>query len=403
MKRVLLLGATIAAAAAIPGAQAGPAADPGITGSTILLGGTAPLSGPEVAYAAVARGADVYFKYVNSKGGVNGRKITYRYLDDGYDPAQTVQKTRELVQQQRVFAIFNSVGTEQSLAVRPFLSQLKVPQLFVGTGASSIGDAYRRFPYTMGYLPSFRGEAAIYGRHVRASRPAPRIAVLHENSDYGQDMLAGLRNGLAAQTNRIVAVQTYDVTDSDLNAQIAQLKASGANTLMLFALPKQTIQAFIAADRLGWRPRVYVNSISVDPFVMDVARLNTHNRVTQGAVTTAFLKDPTDPAMAKDSGVRLYKRLMRRYLPGKEKEVAHIYGMAAAYTMVDALRKAGRQLTRTALLKAATHLDERANPFLVGGVVVKTGPRDYYPISTTRLLRYDRGHWRQFGGVLPVR
>jgi branched-chain amino acid transport system substrate-binding protein len=403
VKRILLLAAALAAAAAIPGAQAGPAKDPGVTSTTILLGGTAPLSGPEVAYAAVARGADAYFKYVNSRGGVKGRTITYRYLDDGYDAAQTVQKTRELVQQQGVFAIFNSVGTEQSLAVRPFLNQLRVPQLFVGSGASAIGGAYRRFPWTMGYLTSFRGEGAIYGRHVAKTMPSARIAVLHENSDYGKDMVAGLRKGLGAKAGRIAAVETYEVTDADLNAQIARLKASGANTFMLFALPKQTIQAFIAADRLGWRPRVFVNAVSVDPFVMNVARLNTNNRTTQGAITTAFLKDPTDPGTAKDPGVKLYKRLMARYLPGKEKEVAHIYGMAAAYTMVDALRKAGKQLTRAGLLKAATRLDERENPFLVKGVVVKTGPTDYYPISTTRLLRYDKGRWRQFGGVLAVR
>jgi ABC-type branched-subunit amino acid transport system substrate-binding protein len=314
-----------------------------------------------------------------------------------------VQKTRELVQQEQVFAIFNSVGTEHNLAIRPFLNQIQKPQLFVGTGASAIGDAYKRFPWTMGYLTSFRGEGAIYGRHIAKAMPRARIAVLHENSDYGKDMLAGLRKGLGAKANRIVAVQTYDVTDADLNAQMAQLKASGANTFMLFALPKQTIQAFIAADRLGWRPRVFVNAVSVDPFVMKVARLNTNNRTTQGAVTTAFLKDPTDPALGKDPGVRLYKRLMKKYLPGHENEVAHIYGMAAAYTMVDTLREAGRQLSRTSLINAATHLDERDNPFLVSGVVVKTTPNDYYPISTTRLLRYDKGRWKQFGGILAVR
>jgi branched-chain amino acid transport system substrate-binding protein len=403
VRRVLLLAAAAVAAAAIPGAQAGPAKDPGITSTTLLLGGTAPLSGPEVAYAAVARGADAYFKYVNSRGGVHGRKITYKYLDDAYDPAQTVQKTRELVQQHQAFAIFNSVGTEQSLAVRPFLNQLKVPQLFVGTGASAIGGGYRRYPYTMGYLTSFRGEAAIYGRHALKAFPAGRIAVLHENSEYGKDMLTGLRKGLGARAGRIVEVQTYEVTDADLNAQMARLKASGANVFMLFALPKQTIQAFLAADRLGWRPRVFVNAVSVDPFVMDIARTNTNNRTTQGAITTAFLKDPTDPAIAKDPGVMLYKRLMRRYLPGKEKEVAHIYGMAAAHTMVGALRKAGRQLTRAKLVRAAASLDERDNPFLVKGVVVKTSATDYYPISRTRLLRYDRGRWKQFGGFLAVR
>jgi branched-chain amino acid transport system substrate-binding protein len=402
MTRLVLL-AVVAAAAAIPGAQAGPAKDPGVTATQVVIGGTAPLSGPEVAYAPVARGAEAYFKYVNSRGGVHGRKIRYVYKDDAYDPAQTVQKTRELVQQDGVFAIFNSVGTEHNLAIRPFLNQLQTPQLFVGTGASAIGDAYKRFPWTMGYLTSFRGEGAIYGRHIAKAMPRARVAVLHENSDYGRDLLAGLRKGLGAKANRIVEVETYEVTDSDQNAQMAKLKASGANTLMLFALPKQTIQAFIAADRLGWRPQVFVNAVSVDPFVMNVARSNTNNRTTQGAITTAFLKDPTDPALAKDPGVRLYKRLMRKYLPGHENEVAHIYGMAAAHTMVDTLRQAGKQLTRNALINAATHLDERDNPFLVSGVVVKTSPRDYYPISRTRLLRYDRGRWKQFGGFLAVR
>jgi branched-chain amino acid transport system substrate-binding protein len=401
--RRLVLLAAVCAATAIPGAQAGPAADPGLTATTIVLGGTAPLSGPEVAYAPVARGAEAYFKYVNSRGGVHGRKIRYVYKDDSYDPGQTVQKTRELVQQDQVFAIFNSVGTEHNLAIRPFLNQLKIPQLFVGTGATSVGGAYRRYPYTMGYLTSFRGEGAIYGRHLAKARPNARVGVLHENSDYGRDLLAGLRKGLGAKASRIVSVQTYEVTDSDQNAQLARLKASGANTLMLFALPKQTIQAFIAADRLGWRPQVFVNAVSVDPFVMNVARTNTNNRTTQGAITTAFLKDPTDPGLAKNPGVRLYKRVMARYLPGKENEVAHIYGMAVAHTMVGALRKAGKQLTRAKLLAAATHLDERDNPFLVSGVVVKTSPSDYYPISTTRLLRYDRGRWKQFGGFLPVR
>jgi len=387
----------------VPGAHATTAKDPGVTATTVLLGGTVPLSGPEVAYAAVARGADAYFKHVNSRGGVHGRRIQYRYFDDAYDPAQTVQQTRRLVQQDGVFAIFNTTGTEHNLAIRPFLNQLGVPQLFVGTGAHAIGNAYRRFPRTMGYLTSFRGEGRIYGRHVATTMPRARIAVLHENSDYGHDLLTGLRRGLGSKAGRIAAVQTYEVTDPDVNAQIARLKASGANTFMLFALPKQTIQAFIAADRLGWRPRVFVNAVSVDPFVMNVARTNTGNRTTQGAITTAFLKDPTDPALAKDAGVRLYKRLMRRYLPGKEGEVAHAYGMAAAYTMVHALRKAGRSLTRGSLMNAATSLVERDNPFLVAGVVVKTGPNDYYPISTTRLLRYDRGRWKQFGRVLAVR
>lgn len=407
LRRLIPLVVVLAATAGLPGAHgaaARPATDPGVTATSVLIGGTAVLSGPEVAYAAVARGAEAYFKHVNANGGVHGRKIEYRYLDDAYNPAETVQRTRQLVQQDRVFAIFNTLGTEHNLAIRSFLNQLRVPQLFVGTGASAIGNGHRRFPWTMGYLPSFVGEGAVYGRHIRSTRPRARIAVLHEDSLYGRDMLAGLRRGLGPLAGRIVAVQTYQVIDPDVSSQIARLKASGANTFMLFALPKQTIQSFIAADKIGWRPQVYVNSVSVDPFVMEIARTNTGNRTTRNAITSAFLKEPTDPAIARDPGVRLYKQIMRRYVgASKIKEVAHIYGMAAAYTMVDTLRKAGRNLTRQGLLRAATHLDERDNPFLVRGIFVRTSPISYFPIVRTRLLRYENGRWRTFSGFLPVR
>jgi branched-chain amino acid transport system substrate-binding protein len=388
----------------LSGAYAGTNGDPGITDDSILLGATVPLSGDEVAYAAVARGANAYFQYMNDHGGVRKRKIRYLYFDDAYNPSETVLKTRQLVEDEKVFAIFNSVGTEHALAVRPYLNQVGVPQLFVGSGLSALALERKRYPWTMGYLPRFAGEGALYGRYVKRTRPRARIAVLHENSEYGEDMFAGLRRGLGSLSTRITAVQTYQLSDPDVNAQIARLKASRADTIMIFALPTQTIQAFLAIHKLGWRPRIFVNSVSIDPFVMDVVQRNTSKRLVEGAISSAFLKDPTDPALAQDPGVKLYKQILRRYLPGaKVKEVAHLYGMAAAYTMVDALRRAGAQPTRASLLRAATHLNERANPFFVKGVTVRTGPNDYYPVERTRMLRFHAGRWRQFGNLVSVR
>ena len=180
----------VALAVGLPTALAGSAGDPGITNDSILLGATVPLSGDEVAYAAVARGANAYFQYVNDHGGVRGRKVRYLFVDDAYDPSETVRKTRELVENDKVFAIFGSVGTEHVLAVRPYLNQLGIPQLFVGSGLSALALERRRYPWSMGFLPRFAGEGALYGRYVKRTRPRSRIAVLREDSEYGEDMIS---------------------------------------------------------------------------------------------------------------------------------------------------------------------------------------------------------------------
>ena len=378
-----------------------PGADPGLTPSTVLLGGTVPLTGEAAAFGSVGPGAKAYFDYVNAKGGVNGRKIEYRYYDDTYNPAQTVQLTRRLVEQDNVFAIFNLTGTEQNLAVRPFLNALKVPQLFGGTGVRSIGREHAKYPWSMGYLPSFFAEGRIYGRHLVSTRKNAKVAVLYEASDYGKDLFAGLKAGIGKKA-RIVGQTTYEVTDTDLSSQIAQLRRSGANVLMLFALPKQTIAGFVAANRLGWRPPTYVTSVSVDPAVMKIVQTTTGNKAGEGALTVQWMKDSSNPANAKDPAVRLYKTIMRRYAPGRNvDEVVHLYGMAVAYSMVQTLKAAGRNPTRASLLRAATHMNHQV-PFMVKGIEVKTSPSDYFPISDVRFLKYQRGYWRQVGRVIPA-
>jgi branched-chain amino acid transport system substrate-binding protein len=386
---------------AVPSALA---ADPGISSEEIVIGGTAPISGPESAYAVVAQGAKAYFDYVNANGGVFGRDVRYVYLDDAYDPAQTVQQTRRLVEQERVFAIFNVVGTEHALATRPYLNELGIPQLFVGSGASALVREAGKYPWTLGYLPSFFAEGRVYGRQIAKTRPSATIAVLYEDSDFGKDLLAGLRAGLRGK-GKVVATQGYAVTEADVSSQIAALRASRANTLMIFALPKQTIQSFIAADKLGWRPKAFVAAVSIDPFVMEVARLNTNNRTTEGATSLAFLKDSTNkPKWGKDAGVKLYLSIMKRFNKGGDPNaVANMYGMSVAHTMVEALKGAGRDPTRKKLLDAATHLSSKTNPFLLPGIRVKTGPGDRYPLDQIRLYRYTKGVWQTIGPLVSTR
>jgi branched-chain amino acid transport system substrate-binding protein len=377
-------------------------ATPGVTPTQITLGGTVPLSGPAAAYASVGRGADAYFRYVNSKGGVFGRKIVYKYEDDEFDVATTILLTRQLVEQDNVFAIFDSVGTEHALAVRPYLNDRKVPQLFVGSGVSKLATEHAKYPWSMGYLPSFAGEGAIYGRYVAAHQPGARIAVLYENSDFGKDMLNGLRHGLGGKA-KIVGVQAYEITDKDVSSQMATLKSSRADTLMLFATPQFAIFGYVGAFRLGWHPHVYVTSVSISPDIMKIARVASSRKEVEGSVSIAFVKDPTSKQWEKDKTVRLYKSILASFLPSaKPDDVFNYYGMAVAYTMVDTLQNAGRNPTRAGLLRAATHLDE-ANPFLLPGLKIKTSPSDYYPIDRVKLARYQGGQWRFFGKFVSAR
>src|ERR671922_1024831 len=274
MKRAFLL-ALAGALALATGAAGEHASSPGVTSTEVVVGGTIPITGVASAYRTVGLGAAAYFRYVNARGGVNHRKIRYIIKDDQYDPGQTMEKTRELVEQDHVFAVFNSLGTEHNLATRPYLNALKVPQLFVASGATTWAKDSKQWPWTIGYQPNYRAEGTIYGRYVARTAPKSRIGVLYQNDDYGKDLLAGLRNGLGSKKKLIVSTQSYNVDDPDVQSQIAKLKAAKANTLMLFSTPKFTIQAYAYARGLGWRPKVYVNAVSSASNVMGIATVGT--------------------------------------------------------------------------------------------------------------------------------
>ena len=398
MKRAALLLALLLASTA----GAATTADPGINAKRILIGGTVPLSGEAAAFGSVGPGAKAYFDYVNSKGGVNGRKIEYRYYNDQYNPNLTKQLTAKLVEQDKVFAIFNSVGTANNQAIQPYLNSKRVPQLFVGDGSQTVSQP-SKYPWTMGFLQSYLGEGAVYGRHLAKTHKTARLAVLYENSDLGKDMTRGLERWIAGKGPTIVARESYEYLDTGVASQIAQLKASGADTLMLFATPKFFLQALGAAKNLGWKPKLYIASISIEPTIMSLAK-SISTELTKGALSVAFVKNPNDPIWRKDPAVALYRAIMKRHHPrGKPSDVYNWYGMTVAWTMVETLKRSGKTPTRTGLLRAAQNLNLANNPFLLPGIALKTTRTRYFPLDRVYLYRYDNRQWVKSSSLLNAR
>ncbi len=404
--RKLALGVVVLAVALVVGltsAWGREAADPGVTPNSILLGGTTPLSGLASGYASVARGAEAYFKYVNANGGVNGRQITFAYLDDAYNPSQTVQATRQLVEQDKIFADYDSLGTEQNLAIRDYLAQRGVPQVFVATGARTFGADYKKYPGTIGYQPTYAAEGYMYGRYIRTTKPKAKIAVLYQNDDYGKELLTGLRGGLAPLGKAIVSTQGFEATATDVSSQISSLKGSGANTLMIFATPAATIQAYVSVNKLGWKPQIFVNAVSSASQLMKISAASSSNATVEGSLSIVFLKDPTNPKWKNDPAMKLYRSIMAKYGTGDPNDVFNVYAMASAWTMVDALKRAGKNLTRAGLLKAVTSLNEPANPFVLPGITIRTTPTSRFPIAQAQMQRWRDGAWQSFGPLLSAK
>lgn len=370
---------------------------PGVSSTKITIGSSGPLTGEAAAAAGVLRGADAYFKYVNARGGVNGRKIEFKYLDDAYDPSQTVNNVRQLVQQDNVFALFSLVGTNGNLAVRDFLNAAGIPQVFSAAGATTLGRDYAKYPWTIGYLPPYSEEGEIYARQILATNAKKaKIAVLYQSDDYGKDLLSGFRKGLGSHRNLIVQTVGYDPTTTDVQSQVAQLKGSGANTFAIFAFGKFAIQAFVYANKLGWKPQIYVNDVASASSIM---KLNPQG-TAEGAVSVLWGKDPATPKFAKDPGVALAAKIIKKYVPGGNPSDGFLVaGMAEAFTMVDALSRSGKNLTRKGFMQAVTHLNEPNNPFLAPGITVHTTPTSRFPITSVQLQRWHAGHWVPFGGI----
>ncbi len=406
---LVVAAALVALLAAVGALAAGSADSTGVTKTTIKLGGTYPLSGPASSYAPIPVGLKVYFSYVNSqrtkgKRGVNGRQIIWKYLDDGYNPANTVQQTRALVEQDKVFALIGGLGTEPQEAVRAYLNQQKVPQLFVSTGATEFGSQFGQYPWTMGWQPDYQAEGAIYGKYIVANQATKKIAVIYQNDSYGLDYLNGLKAGLGGKQSNIVATQGFDVTAPSVAAQVAALKASGADILCIFATPAKTIQTYATMAKFAYKPEtIYVNSVSATDTFMKLAVANAGANEVNGSISVGYVKDPVNPKYAKDPAVVLYKKLMAKYAPNANaNDGLYMYGMAKAYDTVMLLKAAGANPTRESLIAAAEKMNW-TNPFLLPGVKVQTSANDHFPISHMKLLRFSNGIWNEVGSLLNGR
>jgi branched-chain amino acid transport system substrate-binding protein len=393
----------VAAVVVTTAAGARPLATPGVTSTQIEIGSSVPLSGEAAIAGNVARGIDAYFKYVNAKGGIFGRKLKFSYLDDGYDPGRAVNNTIRLVQQEQVFAMFSSLGTSNNLAVRKLLNDAKVPQLFVSSGATTFGRDYKQYPWTIGYIPPYSEEGAIYGQYVVKQIKKPKIAVLYQDDDYGRDLYAGLRRGLGKKASAIVSKVAYDPTSADVQPLVTQLKASKANVFMIFAFGKFSLQAFNAVSRLGWKPQIFVNDVSSASELMAIVPQNAAN----GSISIVFGKDPASPAWRRDRGIRLFQSILKQYgsdIGSRDlRDGYYTAGMATAYTLVDVLKKAGRNLTRDGVMRVATHLTEKGNPFVLPGIVIHTTPTSRFPLTQVKLQRWSAKSWHPFGKLLSLK
>jgi branched-chain amino acid transport system substrate-binding protein len=380
-----------------------PQTDVGITSNSILLGNTIALSGPAAAYGTIANGENAYFTYINNnQGGVNGRKITFKILDDGYNPANTVPLTKQLVEQDKVFAMFSGLGTQAQTSVRDYLNTQKVPQLFVATGATTFSADFSQHPYSLGWQPAYQGEARIYAKDVVAKHAGAKIGVLYQNDDYGQDYLKGLTDGLGSNASMIVDKESYDVTATSTASQLATLKAKGADTVFLFTTPSFTIKSLVIITALHWEPTIYLNSVSNPQVYMGIAAKN--GAALKNVTSVGYIKDPTDPQWASDAGMKLYKEVIANCTTCNVNDGFNIYGVAVAWTMVDVLKQAGSNMTRANVMSiAATQLNETTNPFLLPGVVVKTTSSDHFPIAQEQVITWNGTGWTLQGSLIDER
>lgn len=392
----ILAAAGIAAAAFSTPALAQKKYDPGASDKEIVIGSIHPYSGPASAYGTIGKAIGAYFNKINDDGGINGRKIKYIPLDDGYNPAKTVEMARRLVEQDEALLVFNPLGTASNTAIQKYMNQKKVPQLFVATGASKWGDP-KHFPWTMGWQPTYSAEGRIYAQHILETKPNAKIGVLMQNDDYGKDYYHGFLEGLGDKAkSMIISHVTYEVTDATIDSQIVSLKASGADVFFNITTPKFAAQAIKKVAELGWKPVHYLNNVSASVgSVLVPAGLDN----ATGVLTTQYLKDPTDPQWANDKGFKDWLEWMKKYNASADlKDANYVYGYNVAQGLVQVLKQAGDNLTRENVMKQAASLDMTL-PMLLPGVNVKTAADDYYPIEREQLARFDGKTWVLFGKV----
>ena len=398
MKRLLLgIASTLIISTLSAGAFAQKKYDTGASDTEIKIGNTMPYSGPASAYGTIGRVEAAYFKMINEQGGINGRKINMISVDDGYSPPKTVEMVRKLVEQDEVLFVFQTLGTPPNTAIHKYMNTKKVPQLFVATGATKWNDP-KGNPWTMGWQPNYQTEGTIYAKHLLATKPDAKIAILFQNDDYGKDYLKGFKDGLGDKVKQIVAEVSYEVTDPTVDSQIVQLKGSGADAFFNITTPKFAAQAIRKAYDIGWKPIHYLNNVSAS---VGTTLIPAGLEKSVDLISTQYFKDPTDPNWTDDPAIKEWTAWMKKYYPeGDLKDASNHYGYLVAQTLVQVLKQCGDNLTRENVMKEAANLKDFAPSGLLPGIKINTSPTDFAPIEQEQLQvrRQSLGSvWSGFG------
>jgi branched-chain amino acid transport system substrate-binding protein len=390
-----MLPAIMLGLAAVP-ASAQKKYDTGATDTEIKIGNINPYSGPASAYGVIGKTIGAYFNKVNAEGGINGRKINYISYDDGYSPPRAVEQARKLVESDEVLLIFQPLGTPSNTAIQKYMNAKKVPQLFVATGATKWGDP-KNYPWTMGWQPNYQGEGRVYAKYLLDNHPKGKIGILYQNDDYGKDYVKGLKDGLGGKM-QIVSELPYEVADPTVDSQIINLKASGADIFYNVATPKFAAQAIRKAAEIGWKPVHVLNNVSAS--VGSVLKpAGIENSI--GILTTAYLKDPTDPQWKDDKGFKDWIAFMDKYYPeGDKTSTFPPYGYLVAQTLAQVLKQCGDDLTRENVMRQAANLKNLELDMLYPGIKINTSPTDFFPIEQMVMAKFDGKSFVAFGSVL---
>ncbi|NKC15842.1 MAG: ABC transporter substrate-binding protein [Gammaproteobacteria bacterium] len=396
--KTLILAAGVAALAL---GQVGCAENaPGVTDMSIKIGNTNPYSGPASSYSTIGKSIGAFFKMVNENGGVNGRQIEWISVDDGYSPPKTKEQFRKLVEREKVAFMFQSLGTPTNSAVHRYMNKKKVPHLFVATGATKWGDP-KNFPWTMGFQPNYQTMGKIFGGYVLQNHPDGKIGILYQNDDYGKDYVIGLRAALGDKADTmIVAEESYEVTDPTIDSQIVNLKASGANIFYNVSIPKFAAQAIKKVHDIGWRPVHLLNDVSNSvASVLKPAGLDK----SQDILSTAYLKDPTDPSWKDDAEFKQWQAFMDEYYPdGDKTNPFNGYGYAVASLMVHVLEQCGDDLSRENIMQQAASVKDFRLKMALPGIDVNTGEDDFFPLEQAQMMRFKGESWERFGALISA-
>jgi ABC-type branched-subunit amino acid transport system substrate-binding protein len=365
--------------------------DPGASDTEIKIGQTVPHSGPGSLYGVLGRIGEAYFQMLNDQGGINGRKIKFLTMDDSYSAPKAVEATRRLVEQEEVLALYGSLGTAPQTAVHKYLNSKGVPQLLLNTGASKWNDP-KNNKWTMAGLPLYPTEARILAKYVLSVKPNAKVAILYQNDDFGRDFLGPFKKVLAdaGGNAKVIAEQTYDLTDPTVDSQLINLANSGADVFYNISTGKASSQSIRKAAELGWKPLQLLSAGSTGRSILSAAGFEN----ATGIVAIRYSKDAGVSRWEKDPDVMAFEELRKKYLPTVDPDNTIAFaGYGQAVTMAEILRRCGDDLTRANVLKQASNLNGFHSPFFLDGVTYSYTPDDYTPMKTLYISIFNGKDW----------